>query len=90
MQADIRAVASLVLRAAVMKLILTMLPLISVGVAAADCPKPADWVRVFYAQNYSCYAERSDTTAQFTTPEFGALLKRDRGYSNGEIGALGL
>jgi hypothetical protein len=71
-----------------MKLILAVLALINVSVAAADCPKAADWARAFYAEHYSFYAEPSDTILQFTTPEFGALLKREWAYSNGEIGHL--
>jgi len=43
-----------------MKLILAVLALISVGLAAADCPKAADWARAFYSEHYSFYAEPSD------------------------------
>src|SRR5262249_58163223 len=71
-----------------MKLILAVLALISVGLAAADCPKAVDWARAFYSEHYSFYAEPSDIILQFTTPEFGALLKREWAYSNGEIGHL--
>src|SRR5215471_15523406 len=71
-----------------MKLILAVLTLISVDLAAADCPKAADWARAFYSEHYSFYAEPSDTILQFTTPEFGALLKREWAYSNGELGHL--
>src|SRR5215467_11744077 len=71
-----------------MKLILAVLALISVGLAAADCPKAVDWARAFYSEHYSFYAEPSDIILQFTTPEFGALLKREWTYSNGEIGHL--
>jgi hypothetical protein len=69
-----------------MKRLLAVLALISAGSAAADCPKPADWSRAFYSEHYSFYSERSDPVLQLTTPEFGALLKRERAYSNGEIG----
>ncbi len=71
-----------------MKRLLAVLALISAGSAAADCPKPADWTRAFYSEHYSFYAERSDPVLQLTTPEFGALLKREWAYSNGEIGHL--
>ena len=71
-----------------MKLILAVLALISSDLAAADCPKAADWARAFYSQHYSFYADASDSILQFTTPEFGALLKREWAYSNGEIGHL--
>ena len=71
-----------------MKLLLTVLALISVGSVAADCPKAADWARAFYSENYSFYADPSDRVLQLTTPEFGALLKREWEYSKGEIGHL--
>jgi hypothetical protein len=56
---------------------LAVLALISAGPVAADCPKAADWVRAFYSEHYSFYADPSDRVLQFTTQEFGALLKRD-------------
>src|SRR6266478_7212321 len=71
-----------------MKLLVTLLALISSGVAAADCPKAADWARAFYSEHYSFHADPSDRVLQLTTPEFGALLKREWEYSNGEIGHL--
>src|SRR5438093_13581991 len=71
-----------------MKLLLAVLALISAGPVAADCPKAADWARAFYSEHYSFYADPSDRVSQFTTPEFGALLKREWEYSNGEIGHL--
>ena len=71
-----------------MKLLLTVLALLSVGSVAADCPKAADWARAFYSENYSFYADPSDRVLQLTTPEFGALLKREWEYSKGEIGHL--
>ena len=71
-----------------MKLLLAVLALISAGPVAADCPKAADWARAFYSEHYSFYADPSDRVLQFTTPEFGALLKREWAYSNGEIGHL--
>src|SRR5678816_3670015 len=71
-----------------MKLLLAVLALITAGSAAADCPKAADWARTFYSEHYSFYAEQSDPVLQLATPEFGALLKREWAYSNGEIGHL--
>ena len=71
-----------------MKLLLAVLALISAGPVAADCPKAADWARTFYSEHYSFYADPSDRVLQFTTSEFGALLKREWEYSNGEIGHL--
>ncbi|HYK50863.1 MAG TPA: hypothetical protein VEU94_14140, partial [Terriglobales bacterium] len=71
-----------------MKLLLAVLALISAGPVAADCPKAADWARAFYSEHYSFYADPSDRVLQFTTPEFGALLKREWEYSKGEIGHL--
>ena len=71
-----------------MKLFLAVLGLISAGPVAADCPKAADWARAFYSEHYSFYADPSDRVLQFTTQEFGALLKREWEYSNGEIGHL--
>ena len=71
-----------------MKLLLTVLALISAGPVAADCPKAADWARAFYSEHYSFYADPSDRVLQFTTPEFGALLKREWAYSKGEVGHL--
>ena len=71
-----------------MKLLLAVLALISAGPVAADCPKAADWARAFYSEHYSFYADPSDRVLQFTTPEFGALLKREWAYSKGEIGHL--
>ena len=71
-----------------MKLLLAVLALISVGSVAADCPKAADWARAFYSEHYSFYADPSDRVLQFTTPEFGALLKREWEYSKGEVGHL--
>ena len=71
-----------------MKLILAVLALISVDLAAADCPKATDWARAFYSNHYFFYAKPSDTILKFTTSEFGALLKREWAYSNGEIGHL--
>src|SRR6266853_4637148 len=73
-----------------MKLLLAVLALISAGPLAADCPKAADWARAFYSEHYSFYVEPSDRVLQLTTPEFGALLKREWEYSKGEIGHLGL
>jgi len=69
-------------------LLLAVLALITAGPVAADCPKAADWARAFYSEHYSFYADPSDRVLQFTTPEFGALLKREWEYSNGEIGHL--
>jgi hypothetical protein len=40
----------------------------------------------FYSRSHD--AKPSDIILQFTTPEFGALLKREWAYSNGEIGHL--
>lgn len=71
-----------------MKLLMIVLALISSGVAAADCPKAADWARAFYSDHYSFYAEPSDRVLQLTTSEFGALLKREWDYAKGEIGHL--
>jgi hypothetical protein len=71
-----------------MKLLLAILTVISAGVAAAECPKAADWARAFYTDHYSFYADASDPILQLTTSEFGALLKREWAYSNGEIGHL--
>jgi hypothetical protein len=71
-----------------MKLLVTVLALISSGVPAAECPKAADWARAFYSEHYSFYADASDSILQFTTSEFGALLKREWDYAKGEIGHL--
>ena len=71
-----------------MRLVLPVLAVISTGIVAADCPKAADWARAFYSEHYSFYADPSDHTLEFTTSEFGALLKREWAYSNGEIGHL--
>jgi hypothetical protein len=71
-----------------MKLLLAVLALISAGPAAADCPKAADWARAFYSGHYSFYAGAPDPILQFTTPEFGALLKKEWAYSNGEVGHM--
>ena len=74
-----------------MKLLLAVLVLISAGAAAAataDCPKAADWARAFYSEHYSFYAEAPDSILQVTTPEFGALLKKEWAFSNGEVGHL--
>ena len=67
-----------------MKLLLAVLALISAGPAAADCPKAADWARAFYSEHYFFYAGAPDPILQFTTPEFGALLKKEWAYSKGE------
>ena len=71
-----------------MKLLLAVLALISVGPVVADCPKAADWARALYSEHYSFYADSADRALQFTTPEFGALLKREWDYSKGEVGHL--
>ena len=71
-----------------MKLLLAVLALISAGPAAADCPKAADWARAFYSEHYSFYAGAPDPILQFTTPEFGALLKKEWPYSKGEVGHM--
>jgi hypothetical protein len=71
-----------------MKLLLAVLALTSVRLAAADCPKAADWARTFFSEHYSFYADPSDRVLQVTTTEFGALLKREWEYSKGEIGHL--
>ena len=71
-----------------MKLLLAVLALISAGPAAADCPKAADWARAFYSEHYSFYAGAPDPILQFTTPEFGALLKKEWAYSKGEVGHI--
>jgi len=71
-----------------MKLLLAVLALISAGPAAADCPKAADWARAFYSEHYSFYAGAPDPILQFTTPAFGALLKKEWAYSKGEVGHM--
>jgi hypothetical protein len=71
-----------------MRLLLAIFVLTSAGTVVADCPKAADWARAFYTEHYSFYADESDGVLQLTTPEFGALLKREWEYSNGEIGHL--
>ena len=71
-----------------MKLILAVLALISAGSAAADCPKAADWARAFYSEHYLFFADAPDPILQLTTPEFGALLKKEWAYANGEVGHL--
>src|SRR5438034_9161869 len=71
-----------------MKLLLAVLALISAGPVAADCPKAADWVRAFYSEHYFFYAGAPDPILQFTTPEFGALLKKEWAYSKGEVGHI--
>ena len=69
-----------------MKLLLDALALISAGLVAADCPKPADWARAFYSEHYFFYAGAPDPILQLTTLEFGAgsLLRRNgvAGYGN--------
>jgi hypothetical protein len=69
-----------------MKLLLAVLALISAGAVAADCPKAADWARAFYSEHYLFYADAPDPVLQLTTPEFGALLKKEWAYSKGEVG----
>ena len=69
-----------------MKVILAVLVLIAAGLLAVDCPKAADWGRVFYSEQYSFYADPSDRVLQLATPEFGLLFNREWAYSNGEIG----
>ena len=69
-----------------MKPLLALLALISAGSAAADCPKAADWARAFYSEHYSFYADAPDRILQLTTPEFGALLKKEWAYSKVEVG----
>ncbi|MGE5028303.1 MAG: hypothetical protein ACM3JK_07500 [Betaproteobacteria bacterium] len=71
-----------------MKSLLAVLVFISTGAVAADCPKAEDWARAFYSEHYSFYAEPPDPILQLTTPEFGALLKKEWAYSNGEVGHL--
>jgi hypothetical protein len=71
-----------------MKLLLAALALVSTSVAAADCPNAADWARAFYSEHYSFYADAPDPILKFTTPEFGALLKKEWAYANGEVGHL--
>src|SRR5215472_9251933 len=71
-----------------MKLLLAALALVSAGSVAADCPKAADWARAFYSEHYSFYAGAPDPILQFTTPEFGALLKKEWAYSKGEVGHM--
>lgn len=72
-----------------MKLLFAISALISVGrAAAADCPKAADWARAFYTDHYLFYAEAPDPILKFTTPEFGAVLKKEWAYANGEVGHL--
>ena len=58
----------------------------SAGPVAADCPKAADWARSFYSEHYFFYAGAPDPILQLTTPEFGALLKKEWAYSKGEVG----
>ena len=69
-----------------MKLFLAVLALISAGASAADCPKAADWARAFYSEHYFFYSGAPDPILQSTTPEFGALLKKEWAYSKGEVG----
>jgi hypothetical protein len=69
-----------------MKLLLPVLALISAGPAAAVCPNAADWARAFYSEHYFFYAGAPDPILQFTTPQFGALLKKEWAYSKGEVG----
>src|SRR6476660_9142060 len=71
-----------------MKLLLAVLALISAGLAAADCPKAADWARSFYTEHYFFYAGAPDPILQLTTPEFGGLLKKEWAYSKGEVGHM--
>src|SRR6267142_2988555 len=71
-----------------MKLLLAVLALINAGPAAADCPKAAAWARAFYSEHYLFYAGAPDPILQFTTPEFGALLKKEWAYSKGEVGHM--
>ena len=73
-----------------MKVFLAVLALINAGPVAADCPKAADWARAFYSEHYSFYADPSDRVLQFTTPEFGALLKEGMGIFEGRDRASGL
>jgi len=69
-----------------MKPLLVVLGLILAGTAAADCPKAVDWARAFYSEHYFFYANAPDPILQLTTPEFGALLKKEWAYSKGEVG----
>jgi hypothetical protein len=69
-----------------MKLFFALLALINAGLVAADCPKAADWARSFYTEHYFFYAGAPDPILQFTTPQFGALLKKEWAYSKGEVG----
>ena len=69
-----------------MKLLVAGLAVISVVSAAADCPKAADWARAFYSEHYLFYSGAPDPVLELTTPEFGALLKKEWAYSKGEVG----
>jgi len=69
-----------------MKPLLVVLGLALAGTAAADCPKAVDWARAFYSEHYFFYANAPDPILQLTTPEFGALLKKEWAYSKGEVG----
>ena len=73
-----------------MKLLLAVLALISAGPVPADCPKAVDWARAFYSEHYSFYADPSDRVLQFTTPEFGALLREGMGIFEWRDRASGL
>jgi hypothetical protein len=71
-----------------MRLLVAVLALITAGLAAADCPKAADWARAFYSEHYSFYADAPDPILQLTTPEFGELLKKEWAYAKGEVGHM--
>jgi len=47
-------------------MLLALLAVTGAGLAAADCPKAADWARAFYSEHYSFYADAPDPVLQFT------------------------
>lgn len=71
-----------------MKLLLAILALACAAPAVAGCPKPAEWARAFYSEHQSFYYGPPASVLQLTTPDFGALLKKEWAYSKGEVGHM--
>ncbi|MDB6063036.1 MAG: hypothetical protein JWM78_3139 [Verrucomicrobiaceae bacterium] len=71
-----------------MKFGFNLVILLFVGKVFAGCAEPTDWARAFYSANYSFYSAAPDSVLSVTTPEFGALLKKEWAYSQGEVGHL--
>ncbi|MBK8285206.1 MAG: hypothetical protein IPK97_10155 [Ahniella sp.] len=73
-----------------MRRILAVLLMSGLAGTASACAEPEVWAKSLFTEHYEFYAGEPDAAVQaLTTEQFGALLRQEAAYADGEVGHLG-